>query len=66
MSVFPSEATGYYHVPQPNRVPAIQQKNEINTSIIITGEANKIFFIRLYVNALRALLKNFKEMNQLY
>ena len=41
MGVFPSQATDYFHVPQPNRVPAIQQENEINTRTIIAGEATK-------------------------
>ena len=38
MVVFPFQATDHYHAPQPDRVPAIQLKNEIKTRIIITGE----------------------------
>ena len=39
--VFLSQATGYCHVPQLNRVPTIRKENEINTRTIITGEATK-------------------------
>ena len=41
MGVFPYQATGCCHVPQPNRVPATQWENEINTRTTITGEATK-------------------------
>ena len=38
MVVFPFQATDHYHAPQPDRVPAIQLKNEIKARTIITGE----------------------------
>ena len=49
MRVFLSQATGYCHVPQLNRVSAIRKGNEINIRTIITGEATIHSTLRQYL-----------------
>ena len=39
MDVFFSQPTSHFHAPQPDRVPAIQLKNEIKTRAITTYES---------------------------
>ena len=38
MDAFLSQPTLHYHAPQPDRVPAIQLKNDIKARAIITDE----------------------------
>ena len=51
MDVFVSQPTSHYHVPQPDRIPTIQLKNEIKTRVITTDESTSTILhsaLRMY------------------